>query len=505
MSGFGERFRRAGYEVPKPLIEIEGKPIISHVVDMFPGEHTFLFICNQDHLDNPKYGMRKILESCCHSPIIMGVEPHKLGPVHAILSARDLLKEEQTIVNYCDFSCYWNFKHFLGFIETSECEGAIPAYKGFHPHSLGTTNYAYMKEKDGWVEDIQEKEPFTSNRMQEYASSGTYYFHSTRVMLDAFTYVVENNLNVGGEYYVSLAFKYLLKKSKTVAVYELQHFMQWGTPEDVLEYNMWSKIFRDLIVTTIPNSAPLGTMVIPMAGLGQRFVDEGYSLLKPLIPISGLPMVIQASRDLMTTSNQMFVVRHDMQGYQEIATVLLETYPNALIEIVDGVTDGQACTANIGLEAIRKQVPPESIGPIIFGACDNGALYDEAKLRELMLNDEIDVIVWGVKGHANAIRNPQMFGWIEVDDEDSIKSISVKTPLSNPTTDFIVTGTFIFSSAGKFSACFDRLIKRDGRVNGEFYLDSLVNDAIELGLNCRLFEIDHYLGWGTPADLKTFE
>ena len=50
MSGFGERFRRAGYTVPKPLIEIENKPIISHVIDMFPGDNEFIFICNQDHL-----------------------------------------------------------------------------------------------------------------------------------------------------------------------------------------------------------------------------------------------------------------------------------------------------------------------------------------------------------------------------------------------------------------------------------------------------------------------
>ena len=51
MSGFGERFRRAGYSLPKPLIPIDGKPIIAHVIDMFR-ETDFLFICNQDHLDN---------------------------------------------------------------------------------------------------------------------------------------------------------------------------------------------------------------------------------------------------------------------------------------------------------------------------------------------------------------------------------------------------------------------------------------------------------------------
>ena len=44
MSGFEERFRKVGYKAPKPLIEIEGKPIIAHVIDMFPGEQEFIFI-----------------------------------------------------------------------------------------------------------------------------------------------------------------------------------------------------------------------------------------------------------------------------------------------------------------------------------------------------------------------------------------------------------------------------------------------------------------------------
>lgn len=61
MSGFGERFRRAGYSVPKPLIEVAGKPIIEYVVAMFPGERDILFICNEDHLAEPKFRMRETL------------------------------------------------------------------------------------------------------------------------------------------------------------------------------------------------------------------------------------------------------------------------------------------------------------------------------------------------------------------------------------------------------------------------------------------------------------
>ena len=73
MSGFGERFRRAGYSVPKPLIEIDGKPIVAHVIDMFPGELDFIFICNQDHLNNPDYHMESILRRYCPTGRVIGI------------------------------------------------------------------------------------------------------------------------------------------------------------------------------------------------------------------------------------------------------------------------------------------------------------------------------------------------------------------------------------------------------------------------------------------------
>jgi NDP-sugar pyrophosphorylase family protein len=247
MSGFGERFRRAGYVVPKPLIEIEGKPVIAHVIDMFPGEQDLIFICNEDHLEDANYHMEDILRQYCPAGRIVAIPPHKLGPIYAVSQVEHLIDPERpVVVNYCDFTCYWDWQHFKLFVAATRCEGAIPAYKGFHPHTLGSTNYAYMRESDGWVQDIQEKQPYTDKRMDEFASSGTYYFASGTIMSAAFRATLEQDLNVGGEYYVSLAYKPLLAAKRAIAVYPLQHFMQWGTPEDVKEYMDWSAAFRRL-------------------------------------------------------------------------------------------------------------------------------------------------------------------------------------------------------------------------------------------------------------------
>jgi len=504
MSGFGERFRRAGYKIPKPLIEIDGLPIIAHVINMFPGETEFVFICNQEHLDEPLYQMEAILKSHCPTGRIVGITPHKLGPINAVQQVEHVLdKGRPVVVNYCDFTCYWDWLHFKQFVIKTACVGAIPAYKGFHPHTLGSTNYAYMRELDGWVQDIQEKQAFTNNRMEEYASSGTYYFASVQIMSEAFAAAVTEDLNVGGEYYVSLAYKSLLDKDLPVAVYPLQHFMQWGTPEDVVEYNAWSNVFSRLAAPENTERKSCGSLIVPMAGLGQRFVDAGYALTKPLIPVSGLPMVAQATHDLPFTEQHVFVLREDMQGYGEIVSQLKRLYPMSIIKTIDHVTEGQACTALLGLDALEDALKKVA-APITIGACDNGALYDSSVLDGLLENPDVDVIVWGVRGYTNAIRYPNMFGWIDAKD-GKIRSISVKTPLDNPALDPIVLGTFSFRRAEDFRRAVARLIARDGRINGEFYIDSCINDAIELGLRCSLFEIDHYICWGTPNDLSTFE
>ncbi len=504
MSGYGERFRGAGFTVPKPLIEIDGKPIIGHVIDMFPGEKDFIFICNQEHLSNVNYCMESILRQYCPTARIIGIPPHKLGPIHAVRQIEHMIDfERPVVVNYCDFTCYWDWHHFKEYMVASKSDGAIPAYKGFHPHTLGSTNYAYIREGDGWVLDIQEKQPYTNNRMEEYASSGTYYFATGKIMSNAFRSTMDQGINVNGEYYVSLAYKPLLEENRRIAVYPLQHFMQWGTPDDVVEYMGWSSVFRRMCEPQPPALNAIGTIVVPMAGMGQRFANEGYAVTKPLILVSGNPMVMQAVNDLPYAVHHVFVLRSDMPGHKEISITLKHAFPNAVIAAIPIVTEGQACTALIGLDALEREIGNVS-GPITFGVCDNGVLYDSAAFEALVDNPDVDVIVWGVRGHANAVRHPRMFGWIDAEN-DVIRRISVKIPLKSPTTDPIVLGTFTFRRSEDFRKVVGHLITRDGRVNGEFYIDSCINDAIELGLRCRLFEVDSFMSWGTPNDLRTFE
>jgi NDP-sugar pyrophosphorylase family protein len=504
MSGFGERFRAAGYAVPKPLIPVEGKPIIEHVVDLFPGERDLTFVCSEEHLATPHYRMREILRRRAPEARIVGITPHKLGPVHAVDQIVDVLDPERPLlVNYCDFTCYWNYEHFKAWLAESRCDGAVPAYRGFHPHSLGTTNYAYIRESNGWLADIREKQPFTANRMEEFASSGTYYFARAGLFRKYGRQAMDQQLGVGGEYYVSLLYRLMAADGLAIGVYPLQHFMQWGTPEDLREYEDFSRMFRDLLrnrVGDVPRHR--GTTIVPMAGAGSRFAVEGYRVPKPLIEVSGRPMAVQAARDLPKAERHIFVLRQDLTDLDRIRLTLVEEWPSARCVVLPEVTDGQARTVLNGIALARDAVRMDA--SLTIGACDNGVLYDPGTLKALLEDPDVDIVVWGARAHAAAIRKPTMFSWIQAD-SGRVTSISMKRPVGEPASGMVVIGAFTFKRASDYQRAAERMIAAEDRTNGEFYVDASVNHAIALGLRCRVLLVDDYLCWGTPDELRSFE
>jgi len=499
MSGFGERFRRAGYTVPKPLIEIDGKPIIQHVVEMFPDEKDITFICNRDHLNNSEYRMHEILEDIAPEGKIIAIDPHKLGPVHAVLQVISQLDlKKPTVVNYADFTCDWDYADFCNTAKQTDCDGAIPCYRGFHPHTLWSNYYAYVREEnmDAW--DIQEKKPFTDSPREEFASSGTYYFKSGELMQRYFERCVAEDLTVGGEYYVSMVYKPMMQDDLNIKVYELEHFMQWGTPSDFEEYRYWSNIFHSIMQ---PQRTPQhrGSLLFPMVGLGSRFQKEGYEIPKPLIPVLGQPMAIKSMMDLPQTEKQRFVLRKDMSGVEQLQDALQKKSTAAEFVVLDHMTDGQASTCVEGAGGLAVD------DPVTIAACDNGMIYDADKFQSLIDSDDVDVIIWGARGYPGAIRSPKMYGWIDANKDGVVQGVSVKKPLSNPTTDPIVVGAFTFKKLDYFLSSVKEMKERGAKVNNEYYVDMAINDAIAQGLRCVVFEIDYYICWGTPNDLRTFE
>ncbi|MGL4542962.1 MAG: hypothetical protein ACRCUI_10680, partial [Polymorphobacter sp.] len=242
-----------------------------------------------------------------------------------------------------------------------------------------------------------------------------------------------------------------------------------------------------------------GAVLVPMAGYGQRFADAGYALTKPLIPVSGRPMVIQATRDLPDAPVTRFVVRRDLAMLEMLLRKLRTSFVGTSVLVLDHGTEGQAVTCLLGVEGLDADMP------LTIGACDNAMLYDVEKFEAAMAPGGADMLVWIVRGHADGRLRPTNFGWVDTDDAGSVTGVRVKQAPEAPATAAMIVGAFSFRRAADYSAAAAALIARNGRVNGEFYVDSLVTDALAAGLDVRLFEIDHYLGWGTPNDLRTFE
>lgn len=500
MSGIGQRFVNAGYKDIKPLIPVDGKPVIGHVVGLFPGENNFTFICSRDHLEQTP--LRAVLDQLVPGGRVAGIDPHKKGPVHAVSRVFDAVDDDdEVIVNYCDFAKYWDYRDFLAHTRGRRADGAVTAYRGFHPHMTGTTNYAFMRHDQQWMLEIREKKPFTDNRMMEYASDGTYYFRTGAILKRFMRRLLAEGPDLNGEYYVSLVYNKLLGQGLKVSIYEIQHMLQWGEPRDLEDYRRWSDCFTALarpLEESVPEDESIN--LIPLAGRGQRFQEAGYQVPKPLIEVSGLPMIVQASESLPPAKHRIFICRADHAREFPLERILTEKYPAACVLRLEEVTEGQACTCELGLLEVDPQAP------LLIGACDNGMLWNRPAYQALIDDPGVDCIVWTFRRFPGSARNPRMYGWVKVDGRGTVTGVSVKEPVSDdPFNDHAIIGTFYFRKAGYFQQALDRLYAGDIRVNNEFYVDSCINEIAALGLKAVVFEVDHYIGWGTPVDLKTFE
>lgn len=498
MSGVGQRFLDAGYKVPKPLIPVEGREMIAYVLDCFPSETNLLFICNEDHLKNTN--MRTVLERLAPQAVIVSVASHKLGPVYAVSKAFNAISDtEEVIVNYCDFAKLWDYREFLRKARLRGSDGSISGYRGFHPHMLGTTNYAFCREADGELLEIREKQPFTNQRMQEFASDGTYYFKTGAIMKQYFSQLMEKDIQTAGEYYVSMVFNLMVEDGQRVSLFEIEHMLQWGTPEDLQEYLYYSKMFQRLAESEFSKEIYPQTLIMPMAGLGSRFSQSSYSLPKPLIPISQKPMVAQAVDSLPQCESQVFVVRDDLLTKQQFGDYLHLNWPEARILSLGQKTEGQASTCALGVELCDEDKP------ILIGACDTALVWDPVLFKELIARPDLDCLVFTFKNHPQANKNPNAYGWLEADEDRRVTKISVKKPINeNPENDGIIVGSFWFKNPRVFLEGYRLLVDRQARVNDEFYVDSLVEVLVEQGFSVVAFEVFEYLCFGTPEELSSF-
>lgn len=502
MSGIGKRFIDAGYNIPKPLIEVDGITIIEHVINLFDRPNDVIFICNEIHLKETN--MIDILKRISPNCRIYSVpNENRRGPVDAVAQIFDKIDDDrEIIISYCDYGTQWDYKRFLIEARNSNSDGSIPCYTGFHPHMLGSDNYAFVKVNGNLMLDIQEKKPFTNNKMNEQASNGTYYFKNGKIVKKYFNELINKNMSLNGEYYVSLVYKLMVADDLIVTTFLIDKMLQWGTPYDLSIYNGWSKFFNNLKTPQSKIKNPIGTtLVLPMAGKGSRFSEEGFSLPKPMLDVDGKPMIIQAVNCLPESDNNIFICLEEHVSEYNIDKVLLETYPNTHITQILDTTEGQACTCEIGISDSSLDLEK----PIMISACDNGVYYDALEYEKLVNDESIDIIVWSFRNNQASKSNPNAYAWLDVDVDGNIKHVSCKNFIyDDPLTTHAIIGTMFFRKAQYFIDGLHKNYNENRRTNGEYYVDDVINQNIKKGLKIKVFEVENYICWGTPNDYKTY-
>ncbi|MDA3948505.1 MAG: hypothetical protein PF508_04680 [Spirochaeta sp.] len=247
--------------------------------------------------------------------------------------------------------------------------------------------------------------------------------------------------------------------------------------------------------------------LIPMAGEGQRYKDAGFTTPKPLIEIAGVPMVVRAAQALPPADRWIFVVREKHLRESPIQDVLSQFFDDPIIVSVDHLTDGQARTCMLA----KDHIPADAA--LTIGPSDNDMTYDTARAERWFADPEIDGWIWTFRRNPAVLQDPRMYGWVRVVENNSAVAgsdttalgVSCKIPISDtPIDDHAIIGAFTFKQARSFFDAFDEMVEKDERINGELYVDTAADVAIRHGRKIHAFEIDRYIGWGTPRDLEIY-
>lgn len=503
MAGFGDRYKRAGYTEPKPLIPVDGVPMIERVLEAFqprqPGDR-YVFVVNRTHAEETD--LVAVTKRLVPDAEIVVCEPHKDGPMQTLLAAKDHIRpDEDVLLNYCDFGVDWSYPEFRAWLAKHAWDGAMSAYRGFHPHSLGPTLYAYMRVADDQetVLEIREKHHFTPDKFSEYASSGLYYFRRGDMLLDIAKEMLASGERVQGEYYVSMAIQRVVARGLKVGVFPLKHFYQWGTPDDLRDWEGWSRALRGMpaFLARVAETKIAAHTVVPMAGLGQRFRDRGYTEPKPFVPVAGRPMVDEVLRMLPRSPTTTLVALEEHANDPRLRAIAEAR--SARVLAIPSLTNGQATTALRGLEGIPDDAP------ILFAPCDTGSVFDVDALLAAERDKDADLVVFTAKGHLPALWRPQMYGWVRVEGGRAT-GVAVKKQIEglDPREQEVVLGTFWFASKALFVREYEAMVAAGDTVKNEYYIDTIARRMVERGAKVRALTVDKYVPWGTPEELDTF-
>jgi dTDP-glucose pyrophosphorylase len=223
MAGGGSRFIQAGYSFPKPLIEINGKPMIQAVVDSLNIDANYIYVVQREHYE--KYALGYLLNLITPNCKIVQIDGMTEGAACTTLLAQYYIDNDSPLLlANSDQIINWNSEAF--FHSVNGADGSILIFENTHPK----WSYVKINEK-GYVTEVAEKVPISNK-----ATVGVYFWKKGSDYVKYASQMIDKNVRVGNEFYVCPVFNEAIVDGLKIKTYNVSEMWGVGTPEDLERY-----------------------------------------------------------------------------------------------------------------------------------------------------------------------------------------------------------------------------------------------------------------------------
>jgi len=229
-------------------------------------------------------------------------------------------------------------------------------------------------------------------------------------------------------------------------------------------------------------------VLIPMAGAGSRFEQAGYTFPKPLIDVNGKPMIQRVVDNLNIDARHIFIVQKSHYEKYALKHMLNLIAPNCEIVQVEGMTEGAACTTLLAKEFIDNDEP------LVLANSDQYVEWDSNQFMYSAMADDIDGSILTFEA-----THPK-WSYARLNDDGFVVEVAEKKPISKHAT----VGVYFWRRGSDYVRSAESMINKNIRVNNEFYVCPVYNEALLDGARVKTFHIDKMWGLGTPEDLDVF-
>jgi len=265
------------------------------------------------------------------------------------------------------------------------------------------------------------------------------------------------------------------------------NILRVDNPNDLTEEKINSKLFTNKMNTPKWQGNKLNVL-IPMAGAGSRFQQAGYTFPKPLIDVRGKPMIQTVIENLNVEANFVFVVQKEHREKYNLDTLLNLITPNCKVVEVNGLTEGAACTTLLAKEYINNDCP------LLMANSDQFAEWDSNEFMYKMVEQNVDAGILSFKS-----THPK-WSFAKINEFGYVTEVAEKKPIS----DIATVGIYYWAKGSDYVKYAEQMIYKNIRVNNEFYVCPVFNEAIKDGKKIKTFNIEKMWGLGTPEDLQHF-